>query len=102
MDHDARVKTALAEVHFVQTLLGPHNSAESVLAAEVRRLHGTAERCRSMIKAWREIAAEHRKIAEEWRAHGHAFDIHVVRSELVVETLLVQAKILESIIDPEY
>lgn len=102
MDHDARVKTALAEVHFVQTLLGPHNSAESVLAAEVRRLHGAADRCRAMIKAWREIAKERLAYADHWRAQGEAFAVHVIRAELAADVLLTQARILESVVDPKY
>lgn len=102
MDHDARVEIALAEVEFVQTLLGPHDSAESALAVEVRRQRGAAVRCIAMIKAWREIATEQRKIADEWRDMGHAFALHVTRAELTVDMLETQARILESIVNPQY
>lgn len=95
---DARVAKALAEVHLVQTLIGPHESTEAVLAAEVRRMHSQRERVIVMIKSWREVAREQRECAEAWRAQGEAFSWHAIRTDAAAEILETQAKLLESII----
>lgn len=95
---DARVAKALAEVHFVQTLIGPHESTEAVLAAEVRRLHSQRERIVVMIKSWREVAREQRACAKAWREQGESFSWHAIRTDAAAEILETQATLLESII----
>lgn len=97
-ERDARVAKALAEVHLVQTLIGPHESTEAVLAAEVQRLHSQRARVFVMIDSWREVAREQRAMAREWRAQGEAFAWHAIRTDAAAEILETQAKILESIV----
>lgn len=97
-ERDERVAKALAEVHFVQTLIGPHDSTEAVLAAEVRRWHGAGERIAIMIKSWRDVASEQREAARQWRTQGEAFAWHAIRTDAAAEILETQAKLLESIV----
>ena len=101
-DRESRVAKALAEVHYVQTLLGPHHSAEAVLAAEVRRLQFIVahrdDRARAMLKAWRDVVDEQRACAEEWRSQGEAFAWHAIRAAAHADIIETQAKLLESLL----
>jgi hypothetical protein len=102
-ERDARVTKALAEVHFVLTLLGPHEGTVSVatadmLAAEIRRLRSQQERILVMIHSWRDVAREQRERACEWRGMGESFAWHAIRIESIAEVIETQAKLLESII----
>jgi hypothetical protein len=98
-DRDARVARALAEAHFIQTLLGPHESAESTLAVEVRRLHGAVERLQVLTVSWRNVAAELRADATRYRAvQGDGFAWHAARAESNADILETQATLVESIL----
>lgn len=98
-DRDVKVAKVLADVRFVQTLIGPHESNEATLAAEVIRLYGMEDRARTMIVSWREVAKKQRECAVEWRTEGESFAWHAIRADERAELLETQAKLLESILN---
>lgn len=97
LDHDARLLKALAEAKYVAEFVS-QNYAEVVLAGEVRRLTNVQQRIHAMIKSWRDVAAEQRAIAAEWRTQGESLAWHAIRSDARAEILEVQAQCLESIL----
>jgi len=94
---DARIQKALAEARYVQEFVSKHY-AEVVLAGEVVRLTNVQARIHVMIKSWREIAAEQRALALEWRTQGETLAWHAIRLDSRAEILEVQALLLESIL----